>query len=118
MPGNEQELERLKRLRERQLTDRDPHIKQRQFQRLTTQREQRYKEPYSIGKMWRDIPHAWKGFFYGALLGTTVLLVLPLFWSSSWAIPCSAGAIVLFSMFGVVLGRAIDSRENIRDLMR
>lgn len=118
MPDNEQELERLKRLRERQLADRDPHIKQRQFQRISAQRERRYRKPYSLGKMWQDIPHAWKGFFYGAVLGTTVLLVLPLFWVSAWAIPCSAGAIVLFSIFGVLLGRAIDSRENIKDLMR
>ena len=85
---------------------------------MSAQREKRYKKPYTLGKMWRDIPHAWKGFFYGAVLGTAVLLVLPMFWFSPWAIPCSAGAIVLFAMFGVVLGRAIDSRENIKDLMR
>jgi len=118
MPGSDQELERLRRLRERQLADRDPLVKQRQFQRMSAQREQMYKEPYSIGKMWSDIPHAWKGFFYGAVLGTTVLLVLPLFWFSAWTIPCSAGAIVLFSIFGVLLGRAIDSREKIKDLLR
>jgi len=33
MPGSDPEMERLKRLRERQLTDRDPLVKQRQFQR-------------------------------------------------------------------------------------
>jgi hypothetical protein len=118
MPDSNQELERLKRLRERQLAERDPHVKQRQFQHMTAQREQKYRKPYSFGKMWSDIPHTWKGFFYGAILGTIVLLVLPLFWASPWAIPCSAMAIVVFAMFGVVLGRAIDSRENIKDLMR
>jgi hypothetical protein len=118
MSGNDQEIERLRRLRDRQLSDRDPLVKQRKFQRASAQREQRYRKPYSLGKMWKDIPHAWKGFFYGLLLGTVVLLVIPMFWISPWAIPCSAAAIVVFAMFGVMLGRAIDARENIKDLLR
>jgi hypothetical protein len=118
MPSSDPELERLKRLRDHQLADRDPLVKQRQFQRMSAQRERKYRKSYSLCKMWRDIPHAWKGFFYGALLGTAVLLLLPIFWVSPWAIPCSATAIVVFALFGVILGRAIDARENIKDLMR
>jgi len=118
MPGNDQELERLKRLRQSQLAVRDPLVKQRQFQRTSAQREKRTKKPYSLGKMWKDIPHAWKNFFYGLSLGTAVLLVVPTLWLSPWAIPCSAAAIVVFAIFGVILGRAIDARENIKDLMR
>ena len=68
--------------------------------------------------MWKDVPHAWKGFFYGLVLGTLVLLVVPLFWLSPWAVPCSAATIVVFVIFGVIMGRAIDTRENIKDLIR
>ena len=118
MSGNDQELERLRRLRDRQLSDRDPLVKQRKFQRESAQRERRYRKPYSFGKMWKDIPHAWKGFFYGLLLGTAVLLIVPMFWISPWAVPCSAAAIVVFAIFGVMLGRAVDARENIKDLLR
>lgn len=119
MPGNDQELERLKRLRERQLTDRDPHVKQRQFQRTTTARERRLsKQSYSLGKMWKDVPHVWKGFFYGLVLGTLVLLILPFLWISPWAIPSAIIALVVFTIFGVVVGRAIDTRENIKNLIR
>ena len=119
MPGNDQELEQLKRLRERQLSDRDPLVKQRQFQRSSSQRERRItKTPYTLGRMWKDIPHAWKGFFYGLVLGTVVLLVVPLLWLSPWAIPCSAATIVVFAIVGVMIGRAIDTRENIKDLIR
>jgi hypothetical protein len=82
MSGNDQELERLKRLRDRQLVDRDPLVKQRQFQRSSAQRERMNRKPYSLGKMWKDVPHAWKGFFYGLVLGTLVLLVVPLLWLS------------------------------------
>ena len=119
MPGNDQELERLKRLRERQLSDRDPLVKQRQFQRSTARRERRLAQSsYSLGRMWKDIPHAWKGFFYGLVLGTVVLIILPLFWISPWAVPCSAATIVVFSILGASFGRAIDTRENIKDLIR
>jgi hypothetical protein len=117
--GNSQEQERLKRLRERQLADRDPHVKQRQFQRVSSQREQRLrKQSYSLGKMWKDIPHVWKGFFYGLLIGLVVFLVIPTFWVSPWAFPISLITLAVIILFGVVVGRAIDARENIKDLMR
>jgi hypothetical protein len=118
MAGNDQELERLRRLRDRQLSDRDPLVKQRKFQRESAQRERRHKKAYSLGQIWKDIPHAWKGFFYGLVLGTIVLLIVSMFWISPWAIPCSAASIVVFALFGVMIGRAIDTRENIKDLMR
>ena len=118
MPGN-QEQERLKRLRERQLADRDPLVKQRQFQRATTQREKRLsKQSYSLGKMWKDIPHVWKGFFYGLIVGLVIFLAVPTFWLSHWAYPISLIALVICILFGIVVGRAIDTRENIKDLIR
>lgn len=119
MSGNSQEQERLKRLRERQLADRDPHIKQRQFQQSSVQRERRLsKQSYSLGKMWQDIPYVWKGFFYGLLLGLVAFLVIPIFWLSPWAFPISLVILVVIILFGIVIGRAIDARENIKDLMR
>jgi len=105
MPGNSQEQERLRRLREQQLADRDPHVKQRQFQRVSSQREKRLsKQPYSLGKMWKDIPHVWKGFFYGLLLGLVVVLVIPTFWVSPWALPVSLIALVVLILFGILVG--------------
>ena len=119
MSGNSQEQERLRRLRERQLADRDPHIKQRQFQRISSQREKRIrKQSYSINKMWKDIPYIWKGFFSGLLLGVVALLVIPTLWQSSWAIAVSLVILVVLILFGIVIGRAIDARESIKDLMR
>ena len=119
MPGNSQEQERLRRLRERQLADRDPHVKQRQFQRSSSQRERRLsKQSYSLGNMWKDIPHVWKGFFYGLMLGLVVFLIVPTFWQSPWALVIFIMALVIFILFGVLVGRAIDTRENIKDLIR
>jgi hypothetical protein len=118
MDRTDREQERLRQLRERQLADRDPLIKQRQFQRNSAQRERRVRKPVTLAGMWREIPNAWKGFFYGVLLGTMILIILPLLWISPWAIPCAAISIVIFGIFGVVVGRAMDARDSINDLMR
>jgi len=116
MSNGNQEQERLKRLRDRQLSDRDPLVKQRDFQRTSAQKERRARKPYSLAKMWSDIPHIWKGFFYGIVLGTAVFIILPVFWISPWALPCSASAIVIFAILGVIIGRAFDTRDEIRRL--
>ena len=119
MSNSNQEQERLKRLREQQLSDRDPLVKQRQFQRSTARRERRLaQKSYSFRQMWNDIPHAWRGFFYGLALGTLVLIILPLFWISPWAVPCSAATIVVLAILGAAFGRAVDTRENIKDLIK
>ena len=118
MPTGNQEQERLKRLRDRQLADRDPLVKQRQFQRTSAQKERRARKPYSLGQMWGDIPHAWKGAFYGLLLGTAVLIILPTYWISSWAFPCAAASIIIFAVMGVIIGRAFDTRDEIKKLIR
>jgi len=116
MSNGSQEQERLKRLRDRQLSDRDPLVKQRNFQRSSAQKERKAKKPYSLAKMWSDIPHIWKGFFYGIVLGTAVFIILPVFWISPWALPCSASTIVIFAILGVIIGRAFDTRDEIRRL--
>jgi len=118
MSPENQEQERLKRLRDRQLSDRDPLVKQRNFQRTSAQKERRARKPYSLAKMWSDIPHVWKGCFYGIVLGTAVFIVLPVFWVSPWALPCSASTIVIFAILGIIFGRAFDARDEIRKLAR
>ena len=46
------------------------------------------------------------------------MAVVPVFWTSSWAFYCSAASAVIFILFGVVVGRALDSRDDINDLTR
>ena len=118
MSNGNQEQERLKRLRDRQLSERDPLVKQRDFQRSSARREQKARKPYSLAKMWRDIPHVWKGFFYGILLGTAVLIALPTFWVSPWSIPVSLIALLVLVIIGVLIGRAFDTRDEIKELIR
>ena len=115
----DKEQERLKRLRERQLTDRDPHLKQRQFQQTAAQKERKARgKRYTLGDAWRTIPNLYRSPFIGLLLGLVVLLILPSLWDSSWAFWAGLGATLFFIFIGLLTGRAQDVRENLKDSLR
>ncbi|MBN2387358.1 MAG: hypothetical protein JXB85_10080 [Anaerolineales bacterium] len=119
MSNNSNEQERLRRLRERQLADRDPLVKEREFQRRSVAKERKAAaRRYTLRDAWSEIPHIIKGPLYGFLLGLGVCLVLPALWQSPWALPCGAGLAALFIGMGALLGRAVDSREDIKDNLR
>ena len=73
-----QEEERLRRLRERQLSDRDPLVKQRKHQQTSAVRTHKAIKSFSFGESLSAIPHIWKGAFIGLILGLAVVFVLPL----------------------------------------
>jgi hypothetical protein len=113
------EQERLKRLRESQLTDRDPLVKQRQFQRTSAQKERKARgKRYTLGQAWRTIPHIYRSPFIGLLLGLVVLLVLPSLWDSSWAFWVGLGATFFFVLVGFFTGRAEDSHDDMEDALK
>ncbi len=116
MPTDEQE--RLKRLRDKQLSARDPLVKQRQFQRNASIKEKRMKKPFSLSKAWTDIPHIIKMPFYGLCLGALLIVFLPSLWASKWAILVAGGATLALIIFGVVVGNAMDIRDRLKDLTK
>jgi hypothetical protein len=117
MPNNEQE--RIKRLQERQLTDRDPLVKQRRLQRTTAQRERKVARKHlTLGDVWGTLPNIYKSPFYGLLLGLLAIIVLPIVWVSPWAFWVALGATAFFVLFGALLGRALDSRDELRDISK
>jgi hypothetical protein len=113
MPDSE--AERLKRLRQRQLTDRDPLVKQRQFQHNSVIKEKRMRKAFSLKEAWNDIPHIIKSPLYGLLIGVIVTAVLPNVWESPYAVITGTGATILFIIFGVIVGNTLDLRDDIRD---
>ncbi len=112
---SDQEQERLKRLREKQLQARDPLVKQRQFQHSSSVKERRMRKTFSFAKAWKDIPHIVKAPFYGLILGVVVIFVLPMLWASPYAIYAGAGATLLFIIFGAIMGNSLDLRDDIRN---
>ena len=111
----ESESERLKKLRQKQLTDRDPLVKQRQFQHDSVIKEKRMRKPFSLKKAWSDIPHSIKSPFYGLIIGVLVIVILPNFWKSPFAVLAGGGATILFMTFGFIMGNSLDLRDDIKD---
>ena len=112
------EQERLIRLRERQLSTRDPGIKKKKFTNMISEKERRTKNSLSIGRVWNAIPHIWRGAFYGLVLGLITMAVLPTLWISdnAWVVAIVSGTILV--ILGVLIGSALDYRDNLRDLSK
>jgi len=114
----ESESEKLKRLRQRQLTDRDPLVKQRKFQQNSAVKEKRMQKPFSFKKAWDDIPHSIRMPFYGLIVGVFVIVILPNFWKSSYAIFAGLGITLLLIIFGFITGNSLDLRDDIRKYLK
>jgi len=109
-----QEEERLRRLRERQLSDRDPLVKQRRHQQTSAVRTRKAIRSFSFGESLSAIPHIWKGAFIGLILGLAVIFLLPLVWSSPYALLIGVLAAAICMIFGVIAGNALDLRDDIK----
>jgi tetrahydromethanopterin S-methyltransferase subunit G len=116
---NHDEQERLKRLRERQLAARDPHKQQKKREQIYVQREKRIaSKKTTFREMWQDIPHTIKGPLYGLVAGLVIFILLPIFWSSTWTLTVSLGSTVLLIVIGSLIGRAVQTREDLKELTR
>ena len=110
----ESESEKLKRLRQRQLADRDPLVKQRQFQHNSAVKEKRMQKPFSFKKAWDDIPHSIKMPIYALIVGVLLIVILPNFCESPYAIFTGVGITLLLIIFGFITGNSLDLRDDIR----
>lgn len=112
------EQERLKRLRDRQLADRDPLVEQQRFHKQAAKRGRDSFKPLSFKDVWADIPHIWKNGLYSLIIGAVVFLIVPTVWPSSYAILCVGGGTLALLIFGLAVGRALDSRDEIKRLTK
>ncbi len=108
------EQERLMRLRERQLSVRDPLEKQRKFQHMASERERKHDVSESLPQMWQTIPHVWRNGLFGLVSAILIFILLPRYWISSWAAPIAVilGAFIL--LICIMTGNALDVRDNIK----
>ncbi len=110
----ESETERLKRLREKQLRDRDPLERERKFQRNSSIKEKRMQKPISLREDWQKTPYIIKIPLYALIFGIIGTIILTNIWVSQYSTYTGAGATLILIIFGVVLGSAIDLREDIK----
>lgn len=86
--------------------------------RQIARRQRQSVESFSLGRIWSEIPHMWKGAFYGFSVGVLAIAVIPLMWSSPWSLSCTAGSAVMLAIIGLFVGRAQGTRDSQRDLTR
>jgi hypothetical protein len=113
-----QEQERLKRLRERQIADRDPLVKQRKLQQNYSVKARRMRKPFKLTGAWKDIPHIIRTPFYGLILGVAIIFILPNIWVSPFAIWVALLVTVFLIIFGLIFGNSLDLRDDIRDKLK
>jgi hypothetical protein len=113
------EQERLKRLRDRQLADRDPLVKQKKFQSTSAQKARRASgKKLSLLEEWRMIPNIIRSPLIGLLVGLVIIIVLPMVWVSQWAFWTGVGATVFLILIGLVTGNALDIRDRLKDSLK
>jgi multidrug efflux pump subunit AcrB len=113
-----QEQERLKRLREKQIADRDPQVKQRKVQQNYSVKAKRMRKPFKLTGAWKDLPHIIRTPFYAFLLGIAIIFALPTLWDSPYAIWVALLITVILILFGVIVGNSLDLRDDIRDKLK
>ncbi|MBI3167373.1 MAG: hypothetical protein HYZ22_02760 [Chloroflexi bacterium] len=113
-----QEQERLRRLREKQIADRDPSVKQRNIQRGITNKARRMRKPFKLSGAWKDLPHVIRTPLYALILGIAVIFILPGLWASPLAIWVAILVAVILIVFGLVLGSSLDWRDSIKNQMK
>ncbi len=110
----ESESDRLKKLREKQLRERDPLTSERKFQRNMSVKEKRMQKPISLGDDWRNIPYVVKYPLFSFIFGIIGTIILVRLWDWQYAVYVGAGVTIGLAIFGAVLGNAIDLREDIK----
>ncbi len=108
------EQENLRRLRERQLSARDPHEKQRKFQQFAAKRERNRNVGVSIPEMWATIPQIWRWGLGGLILAVVTAILLPRYWISEWANTIGIVLAIFILMMSFTIGKALDLRDNIK----
>ncbi len=120
MSGND-ELERLKRLRERQIQARDPKAKEKKIQATVTARRKHLKKrnvsfQYMMKDMLGDMSYKFWGVIIGAVLGTIISIVLALFIDDVVLVAVLGLAITLIlAMVGLIFGGSFDWRADVID---
>lgn len=118
MSSQNDEVERLKRIRDQQLKARDPQKKVRKTQHNIATRYKSSRKQETAKSVMADIPKKWLGFVGGLFLGFLVLMVLPSFLDSNWTDLIGIGVMVILGFFGFAVGQAADAKAELEDLIR
>jgi uncharacterized membrane protein len=121
MSDRNDEVERLMRLREKQIRARDPKAKDRKVQaRVAARRRKLHKTNdsflYMIKDMLGDMPYKFWGAIIGAVLGTVISIVLAMVLDDIVMVGMlGLVATLVLILVGVVFGHSFDWRAEVID---
>lgn len=117
--SDQNEVERLKKLRDRQLSARDPNVYERKVQGQIARKAGDVRRKQNF---WKDsakgLPKAFWGGVTGAVLGLIVLLVLGVFLPANQAGLFGILAMIILIILGVAFGGSFDWRDKVRDSLK
>lgn len=117
MINPESDVERFKRIRDRQLKARDPQTRERQIQHDISIRQRKSRQSFSFRKMLTDVPRAWSGLILGVFLGLLASIILPLFISAAWVNLLGLGITFFLAILGLAVGHALEGKRELEDLI-
>jgi uncharacterized protein YacL len=116
MSYQDDERERLKRLRDRQLRARNPQRGDARLMRHVATRRGRRQKKVTLAEMVRDLPQKWRGLFLGAIIGMLIWLLLYILADGMWVDLVGLVSIVVLAFLGFALGQAFDVRDELKRL--
>jgi hypothetical protein len=110
MRNEKDEIERLKRLRQQQISARDPTAKDKAYYGMVSRRARPGK--LTLGGVLKDFESKWTWMFAGGIIGLILAVLIVVAVKASWA-PLAAGA-VIFAGFAIgrLLGAVMDWRND------
>lgn len=99
MSRQDDEIERVKRIRDRQLAARDPRARERAAQAKVRARRQTKK--LTLKSVLADFTAKWTWMVTGGIIGAVLAIVVNLAFKATWAEYVGYGLV----LFGIVLGR-------------
>lgn len=118
MSSGNDDVERYKRIRDKQIRSRDPQKKVRKTQHHIATRYRRSRKPVTAKSVYSETPKKWIGLVIGLFLGFFVLILLPMFVESEHTDLFGIGAMVALALLGFAIGQAADAKADLEDLVR
>ncbi len=108
--------ERLERIRDKQISARDPHAKRRKVDAKVAARRRVTVKGFSVRDLGQT-PHRFVWALIGGVLGVLVVIFLPYFWPDPKATLVSIVALFFLVTVGFFIGRGLDARDELKDLI-
>lgn len=114
MSYQDREKERLAKLRDRQLSARNPRKSDERVMRQVARRGRHQQKKVTFGEMVRELPHKWRGLFMGIIGGMLLWILFGYVGEGLWVDLAGVLAMAFLPMLGFVMGHAFDLRDDLR----